>query len=204
MATKSIILECIFESSNEDSILRSVSHVTEPGVVEHFAENIRNDLITNFSYTEFEYAAIFDGDAMKTMEYIELLGNYLASFSKMLANCVRIAQPLREYFKNNTKFIETVFEFIKNFSAISSSTKFSQKTNWDGVKSFFTAKLCTLLFDLYEAPVFVEVMKRMKYEQNISAYYDRCIISNVMKSLLLQPVCVCLSYSLLKHLFIRI
>lgn len=185
---KSIVLGCISENANEEFILQCVSDEVSTSAAEHLAENIRNDLLKHLSYTGLEFGLVFDGDLAKTADYLQLFGIYLQKINKILSKCDRVAQSFREYFKNNSEFIETVLNFIKRLSAVGTATSISLRSNWCDVKSNFASKLCAFLFDLHEPSFCVETMKRIQYEQITSVCYDRCIISNVIKLIVLQPV----------------
>lgn len=186
MAVKSIILECITGSMNEDVILQAVSNEAKNGSAETMSESIQSDLKKHFSYTSLEYGLMFDGDLAKISEYFQLFGNYLDRITKMLSKFDKIAQSFRK--SSNSKLIETVLDFIKNLSTINSSTSTLSKSRWCNVKSEFASKLCAFLFDLYDPSCIVETMKQMQHEQITSVSYDRCMISNVIKLLVLQPV----------------
>lgn len=189
MAVKSIIFECISATDDEGPLLQCFSTENESNADAILAEHIQNDLITNISYTEFEYNSLFEGDLMKIMEYLQVFGSYLNGIASILSNCNQVGQALRKYSKENSNVLEAILIFLKNIATITTTSNILLRANSCPVKTRFTVNLCNVIFGLYAPSDFVEMMKQTRENAHRgNTFYDRCIMSNLMKSLVSMPV----------------
>lgn len=206
---KSLILECICAVDDERSLLKCVSNENEVNAAQILAENVRNDLIALITYTEFDYNLLFDGDLGKIMEYLQIFGEYLNGIVKILSNCNQIGQNVRKYFRENAKFLENVLCFMKNVAILTNTSNLVSRTDLCTVKTGFASILFTVIFDLYEPSFFLEIMKQSyDSEDEVNSFYERCIISDLVKTLVSKPVSTQLNdvdkEFLLSHYFVDI
>lgn len=188
---KSIILESISDVADENLILECIANKTNGTAIENLIECIQNDLISSINYTGFEYNIIFEGDPTKIMEYLQIIERYLNTFTKVLSNCKKIAQQLKNNFVTNLKFMETILDFPKNLRNIVTSTNNSVRTNWCIIKSDLAHKLFSFTFDLYKVSDFVDEMRKaQENDERVKTLYDRCVSSKLIQILTSKSVSV--------------
>lgn len=186
---KSIILENISDVADENLILECVSSKAECTNVENLTESIESDLISSLNYPRFGYNLLFEGDATKLMEYLQIFGNYLNAITKVLSKCNQIALNFKKKFEANSEFIDSVLSFLKNLSNIAIATNTSLQKKWCIIKTDLIHKLLSFIFDIYETSFFVDALKHAhENDQRIKSLYDRCGLSVLIQMLTLQPV----------------
>lgn len=167
-------MHCISQAADENVVVKCISP-------EVFADCIQTDLSMNVTYTAFEYNLLFEGELNQVMEYLHVFGNYLLGVTHVLRNCDKIGQIIRRKLVENTKNCESLANFMRNLSALNSLTH-EKRTNWCGVKSRLASQFFTLVFDLYDASQFLEIVTSTNPGTELAQiHYDRCVISHLIE-----------------------
>lgn len=189
VAVKTIILECCSNGADENQILECVSTKLEESSVDNLTDCIQNDLISCINYTAIEYNVLFEGDPVKMMEYLQIFGKYLDTITQVLSKCQKIALNFRKLFETNSKFIETVLDFLKNLSNVDTFLNTTMRTKWCTIKTELTYKLFSFTFDLYKTSFVVDVMKKsQENDERVKTLYDRCGTLKLIEMLISKPV----------------
>lgn len=160
--------------ADEDALKKCIS-------LETFVDCIQNDLLTNITYTAFEYNLLFEGELNQIMEYLHIFGNYLCGITQVLRNCDKIGQILRQKLIENPKNCEALANFMRNLSALTSPLN-EKRTNWCRVKSKFASQFFTFIFDVYDEFQFLENMTNTNtVTVLVQTQYDRCIVSHLIE-----------------------